>query len=293
MNDSAPTDDTTRRDGDELIIVERREPPPSQVNDTLVLGFAIAAALGAATFAVTLALDGPLPLYGGALALGLLCLGIAIRRYFTDRYPDVVAAEPRAIPAADDDEPVALVEPIARRPFLTRALIAAAGVFGLAALVPVSSLGPAPGDALRTTRWRRGTRLVTSDGEPIRPGDVAFGGINTAWPQGAIGHERSAVLVLRLSTEAQPPTNLDWVVDGNLVAYSKICTHAGCPVALFRERDNVLFCPCHQSTFDASQGAQPTFGPAARNLPQLPLGVEDGYLVALGDFTEQVGPAFG
>jgi ubiquinol-cytochrome c reductase iron-sulfur subunit len=83
------------------------------------------------------------------------------------------------------------------------------------------------------------------------------------------------------------------VVDG-LVAYAKVCTHAGCPVGLFRERDDALFCPCHQSTFDVRRGAEPTFGPAARALPQLPLAVDDeGYLVAAGDFTEQVGPAFG
>lgn len=292
MTDPTTRDDPTRREGDELAIIERREPPPSQINDALVVGFAVAAAVGAAIFGITLALGGPLTLYGGGLAIALLCLGVAVRRYFTDRYPDVTAAEPRAIPTPDSDEPVAAVEPIARRPFLTRVLVGAGALLGLSLAVPVASLGPAPGDALRTTRWARGKRLVTSDGEPIRPDDVAFGGINTAWPHDAIGHERSAVVVLRLATDPQPPTNLDWVVD-NLVAYSKICTHAGCPVALFREQDNALFCPCHQSTFDAAQAAVPTFGPAARNLPQLPLGVEDGYLVALGDFTEQVGPAFG
>jgi ubiquinol-cytochrome c reductase iron-sulfur subunit len=79
----------------------------------------------------------------------------------------------------------------------------------------------------------------------------------------------------------------------NVVAYSKVCTHAGCPVALYREQDDALFCPCHQSTFDPSRGAVPTFGPAARALPQLPLGLDDqGYLVALDDFQAQVGPAF-
>lgn len=280
--------------GTGLTILDEEVPPASQVNDTLVLGFGIAAALGAATFGVVLALDGPLPLYGGGLALGLICFAIAIRRYFTDRYPDVTAAEPRH-PAGDptDHSPVALIEPIARRPFLSRVLIGAGAVFGLSLAVPVASLGPAPGDALRTTRWTRGTRLVTTEGEVIRADDVAFGGISTAWPEGHIGHERSAVLVIRLSDEPVAPTNLDWVVADGLVAYSKVCTHAGCPVALFREQDNALFCPCHQSTFDASRGAVPTFGPAARALPQLPLGVVDGVLVALGDFTEQVGPAFG
>jgi ubiquinol-cytochrome c reductase iron-sulfur subunit len=114
------------------------------------------------------------------------------------------------------------------------------------------------------------------------------------WPEGDIGNERSAALLLRVDERPVPPTVLEWVVDDSLVAYSKICTHAGCPVALFRERDDALFCPCHQSTFAVTRGAVPTFGPAARALPQLPLGIdEEGYLVALGDFEAPVGPSFG
>ncbi|MBW3654440.1 MAG: Rieske 2Fe-2S domain-containing protein, partial [Actinobacteria bacterium] len=148
-----------------------------------------------------------------------------------------------------------------------------------------------PGDTLRRTKWARGVRLVTGDGNPVRPVDVAAGGISTIWPEGDIGHERSAVLLIRLRQPATQPTRLDWIVQ-DLIAYSKVCTHAGCPVALYRERDNALFCPCHQSTFDPSRGAVPTFGPAARALPQLPLGTDSaGYLIALGDFTAQVGPA--
>ncbi len=100
------------------------------------------------------------------------------------------------------------------------------------------------------------------------------------------------MLLLRLSEPAVPPTRLEWIVADSLVAYSKVCTHAGCPVALYRQQDNALFCPCHQSTFNPAAGAVPTFGPAARALPQLPLGIdEQGYLVALGDFQEPVGPA--
>jgi ubiquinol-cytochrome c reductase iron-sulfur subunit len=124
---------------------------------------------------------------------------------------------------------------------------------------------------------------------------VAVGGVLTVWPQDAIDVELAAVVLLRLSGgPAEEPTNLDWVIDGDVVAYSKVCTHAGCPVALFRERDDALFCPCHQSTFDARHGAEPTFGPATRALPQLPIGLDDdGMVVALGDFPRQVGPAIG
>lgn len=103
----------------------------------------------------------------------------------------------------------------------------------------------------------------------------------------------AAVLVRAPRPDLGPPTDLDGVVDGNLVAYSKVCTHMGCPVGLFRAGTGVLFCPCHQASFDAAAGAVPTFGPAERALPQLPLRIEDGVIVAAGDFIGHVGPTTG
>ncbi|MGH3665362.1 MAG: Rieske 2Fe-2S domain-containing protein [Egibacteraceae bacterium] len=281
-----------------LKVIHRTDPPASRLNDSIVLVAAGVSALLGLVFGIGLLLEAPLPLYGLALAFGLLSLGLAVRRYFANRFPDVEAVEERDNPVTDDDRAADPLSDVAalgpRRTFLKRALLAAAGVFGLPILAaPVASLGPAPGDTLSRTAWTRGRRLVTTDGQYVRPADVATGGVAGIWPEGAFGQERSAVLLLRLDRPPEPPTNLDWVVDGSLVAYSKVCTHAGCPVALFRERDEALFCPCHQSTFDTVHGAQPTFGPAARPLPQLPLGVNDsGFLIALGDFTEQVGPPF-
>ena len=278
---------------DALDVVERRDPPESKINDSIVVLTSLGAAAFAILFAVTVRLDGPIQVYGGALAASLMLLAVAIRRYFSGRYPDVTAVEPRYQPGElDEPDRVSDVQPVGpRRRFLTRALGAAVGLVGLSLLALVPSLGPSPGDTLRRTRWARGIRLVTGDGQPVRPGEVATGGIASIWPENGINHERSSVLLVRLQQPAQAPTNPDWVVDG-LVAYSKVCTHAGCPVALYRERDNALFCPCHQSTFDPGRGAIPTFGPAARALPQLPLGVDDdGYLVALDDFQAQVGPA--
>jgi ubiquinol-cytochrome c reductase iron-sulfur subunit len=279
-----------------MAVISRRIPPASKINDTIVLGAAVVTAVCGLAFGLGIILDGPLVLYGSALALGLLALGFAVRRYFVDRFPDVDAVEPRAEPGDDEaaPKPISEITPVGRRPFLSRLLVAAGGLFGLNLLALVGSLGPSPGNQLRQTAWDPGDRLVTTDGQFLRPSDVASGGVSTVWPTRAIGNEFASALLLRLSTPPEPPTNPDWVVDDTLVAYSKVCTHAGCPVGLFRERDNVLFCPCHQSTFDARRGAIPTFGPTARPLPQLPLGLDDdGYLIAMDDFREQVGPAFG
>ena len=274
-----------------LHVIERREPPPSSINDSIIGLSALGAGVAAVVFAVSLLMGARIELYGGALALALMLLAVAVRRYFTGRYPDVIAVEPRRGPDTEQTD-VAAVEPHGpRRTFLTRVLVGAASLVGLSLVSFVPSLGPSPGDTLRKTKWARGVRLVTSDGDPVRAEDVPAGGVSNIWPEGGIGHERSSVLLLRLRLPPAEPTRMGWLVE-DLVAYSKVCTHAGCPVALYRERDNALFCPCHQSTFDPSRGAQPTFGPAARALPQLPLGVDaQGYLVALGDFEAQVGPA--
>lgn len=284
-------------DGDrpQLRVVAHETPPPSQANDALVIGSAIIAALAGVGLALGLAFGASLTVYGTCLAIGLLALAIAVRRFFTDQYPDVEAVEPRHVDEPISDGPVSGVAPVERRSLLRNVLIGAGGVFGVSLLSFVPSLGPAPTGELSRTAWRRGTRLVTTAGDPIPPDSVASGGVATVWPEGAINNEISAVILVRISdAELSDPVNKQWVVNGSLIAYSKICTHAGCPVGLFREGDNALFCPCHQSTFDATRGAIPTFGPTARALPQLPLGVdEEGLLIALGDFTEQVGPAYG
>ena len=282
----------------DLTIVSEETPPPSQANDAMVIGSAIIAALAGIGFAAGIAFNTSIAVYGSALAIGLLALGFGVRRYFSDLFPDIEAVEPRHPEGEDAGEPdsVAAIAPLERRSVLRNALLGAGGVFGLGIVgSTVPSLGPAPGDELSSTAWRRGTRLVTTNGQPIQAAEVASGGVATVWPEGAINNEISAVILVRVGdARFQDPTNLDWIVNNELVAYSKVCTHAGCPVGLFREQDNALFCPCHQSTFDAVRGAIPTFGPTARALPQLPLGTDDeGYLIALGDFDEQVGPAYG
>ena len=299
------SDDTNPGDGSRTIpgttkghlrVVSEHIPPPSQTNDTIVVFTAVLAAVGGLVFAVTLLLGLELVWYGSALAVALLSLGIAVRRYFADHFADVEAIEEREIPGdTTPDEPISPVATTGRRPFLRNVMIGSAGVVGVSTLAAVPSLGPQPAGALSGTRWAPGVRLVDTQGELIRPEGVAGGGVETVWPEGDIGHERSSVILVRLSGEEPlPPTNLEWVVQDGLIAYSKVCTHAGCPVGLFREQDNALFCPCHQSTFNARRGAIPTFGPTARALPQLPLGLDDqGFLIATGDFQAPVGPAYG
>jgi quinol---cytochrome c reductase iron-sulfur subunit len=183
---------------------------------------------------------------------------------------------------------------ITRRRFLVR-MLGGAGAFLAAALaLPALSLGPEPGRALFVTGWRRGVRVVGEDGSPLRVSDLVADTVRTVFPEGEVGRPDSQTLLLRLRPEdlRLPADRAGWAPDG-AVAYSKICTHAGCPVGLYRAQARELLCPCHQSTFDVTRGAVPVFGPAARPLPQLPLDVDAaGYLIAGGDFPEPVGPSF-
>jgi ubiquinol-cytochrome c reductase iron-sulfur subunit len=184
---------------------------------------------------------------------------------------------------------------LARRSLLVKLLVGAGGALGLALLLPVLSLGPAPGRTLKETPWRRGSRLVDEFGNRITLDSVPEDGFLTVFPEGHEGSADAQALLIHVPEGLLrlPPDRLAAVPQGTHVAYSKICTHAGCPVGLYRATERSLLCPCHQSQFDVLDGAKPFFGPAARPLPQLPLGVDDeGVLVAQGDFYEPVGPAF-
>lgn len=175
-----------------------------------------------------------------------------------------------------------------------RRLLAAGGAGLVAAVAGVVGLRRYVPPQTRATAWSSGSKLVTITGGRLRPGDVPIGGVVTVWPESAVGTERAAVMVIRLRERPMPPTRLDGVVDETLVAYSRLCTHAGCAVALYRDRDQALFCPCHQATFDARRGATPTGGPASIPLPQLPLGIDDsGDLIAVNELTRRPGPVGG
>jgi quinol---cytochrome c reductase iron-sulfur subunit len=236
-----------------------------------------------------------------AIAFGGLgvCLGIWANRLLDAR--EVVeerheltsgAAGRQAFEAALGEEvgPV-----IGRRSLLLKLLAGAGGALGLALLLPVLSLGPAPGRSLKVTAWTRGRRVVDERGKLVTVNTVPQNGFLTVFPEGSEGRADSQALLIhvRQGSLKLAADRMAGVPGGTLIAYSKICTHAGCPVGLYRAESQSLICPCHQSQFDVSDGARPFFGPAARPLPQLPLGVDDqGVLVAQGDFTEPVGPAF-
>jgi ubiquinol-cytochrome c reductase iron-sulfur subunit len=278
----------------ELLVLQRRDPRPGTGNTVLVAVCLVVAAVGSLTFAAAILLDGPVGLQGTALGVAMLALAVALRRIFASTYPNVTAVERRHSPEPEGGA-LTPVTPVNRRSFLTRMLVGVGGLLGLSLFVPLSSLGDPRSGVMSVTGWREGVRLVDPDGNPLRADDVVGAGQATVWPEDAPQSEISSVILVRLTERTpQEPTNLDWVVDGQLVAYSKICTHTGCPVGLLRTEDSELYCPCHQAQFDATRAAEPTFGPAARPLPQLPMGVDDeGYLIALGDFTQPVGPAVG
>ncbi|MEX0913943.1 MAG: Rieske 2Fe-2S domain-containing protein [Demequina sp.] len=193
---------------------------------------------------------------------------------------------------------------VGRRGLLKGSLITALAIAPLSLLVP--QLGGLGGDwnldKFRRTLWAPGTRLARDhDGSPIRAADITIGSVFHVIPEGLYDLEhpleakaKAVVLLIRLDPQdlTIQPGREDWSFDG-IVAYSKICTHVGCPVALYEQQTHHLLCPCHQSTFDVADGAKVVFGPAKRPLPQLPIAVDDdGYIVAQRDFEEPIGASY-
>jgi len=263
--------------------------------------WALLAGVGLATVYVV----GGQPQWEGALlAFAFVGLGIGLVLWARDLLPghDVIASRGHHDVCAEEDR-LAVTEsfdrglaPMARRPFLYKMLGMVGGVFGLAAAFPLASLGSRPHTDLAKTPWQAGTRVVTIDGRPIRPSDIQANGILTVFPEGNTDDSLASVLLINVGTAQSqfevPPNRQGWMQDG-VVAFSKICTHAGCPVSLYSVSKHQLICPCHQSTFDVLSDCKPVFGPASRSLPQLPLGVnQDGYLIATKPFDQPVGPGY-
>lgn len=250
---------------------------------------------------------------GLGLGLGLAMFGIGVGaiHWAKTLMPDTERIEMRHPMRGSDEDREAAAEILAlgaqesglgRRALLRNSLIGAAALAPLPALLLLGDLGPLPQDKLAHTFWERGKRLARDpSGTPIKASEVTRGSVYHVMPEGIEDAEhpleekaKAAVLLIRIDPQdVEPmPGREGWDVDG-IYAYSKICTHVGCPVALYEQTTHHLLCPCHQSTFDVEQHCKVIFGPAKRPLPQLPITVDDeGYLVAQSDFHEPVGPSF-
>jgi ubiquinol-cytochrome c reductase iron-sulfur subunit len=245
---------------------------------------------------------------GLSMAVAFLALGAGAVIWVRHLMPEVELTEARKPLRSSPEDKAAFKETFqegadasqfVKRPILRRTLIAATVPIAVAPIVLLRDMGPLPGTSLRHTAWKKGTRLVQAvTGEPLLASDFSTpGGILTVVPEGTLDDDeelaKSTVLLIKLRPEQlEKPTVMNWTVNGT-VAYSKICTHLGCPAALYEQTTHHILCPCHQSTFDAARGAAVIFGPAARPLPQLPITTDsEGYLVAQSDFHEPVGPSF-
>jgi ubiquinol-cytochrome c reductase iron-sulfur subunit len=190
---------------------------------------------------------------------------------------------------------------LSRYKILRRSLLGALGLFPIPLVLLLRDLGPLPHGSLRgngaITAWKRGSRLVDSVTKiPIKLGDLDVGGIATVMPEGfgdINDYSLAPTILIRFGPgEIQSAKEASWGVDDH-VAYSKVCTHAGCPISLYEQQTHHLLCPCHQSTFDMAHDAKVIFGPAARPLPQLQISVDkDGYFYARGPYSQPVGPSF-
>jgi ubiquinol-cytochrome c reductase iron-sulfur subunit len=188
---------------------------------------------------------------------------------------------------------------IVRRKLLTRTLGLAMGLFALPAVLLLRDLGPLPRRSLDTTLWKANSPLLYEDGRAVKLGDLEIGSFTTVLPakvedMSEEDYAKAPVLLIRLEPGLNQPApgRENWAYEGH-VAYSKICTHVGCPVGLYQKQSHKLLCPCHQSTFDVPKACKVVFGPAARALPQLPITVNaDGEFIATAAFDQPVGPSF-
>jgi ubiquinol-cytochrome c reductase iron-sulfur subunit len=273
-----------------------RDDPGGEV--VILLGFLLCF-LGGLGLTIVYALGGQPQAEGVLLAVALFGLGFGLVTWAHRLMPHGPFEEPRELPTSDADREaferdLEQAGVLGRRKLLIGGLVAAAGSLGIAALFPIRSFGPSPGKSLVTTPWRRGRRLVTDSNTPIRPADVPLEGLVTAFPEGLPNSADGQIVLIRVAPGLlQPkPGRATWAPEG-FIAYSKVCTHAGCPVGLYQAESHQLLCPCHQSAFDVLDAAKVVFGPAFRALPQLPLAIDDeGYLVAQSDFHEPIGPSF-
>lgn len=258
--------------------------------------------LGAVGFAVTYSLGANTQLLGLSLGVAFagLAYGLAVwgRRLlptggFVEEKPELSAApRQRDLLAQATDGPES---PLQRRG-LVGMLLLGLGAIGVALLFPLRSLlsfrKPDPVTMLRRTAWDAGVRMVTPGGDPVRLSDIKAGTVQIVVPEGHTSDGDAPAFLVRLDRALIRRSPAAGEL-GGVVAYSLLCTHAGCPVGLYEQTTGRMLCPCHQSTFDLYRDADPIAGPAARPLPGLPFDVDaQGFLRARGDFTSPPGAGF-
>ena len=248
---------------------------------------------------------------GLGMAISLFFIGLGAIHWAKTLMPDTeVVAQRHELRSPDSDrkdfvdavKSGAGAAGLGRRSLIKRSLGAALGLSALSPLLLLRDLGPLPGKELEKTSWKSGTYLVTDPGNRrIKDSDLEVGAVAQVLPEIADPEHRKlsdiakdAVLLIRLRPQEfnLEADKLAMTHDG-IIAFSKICSHMGCAVALYEQQTKHLLCPCHQSTFDVTRGAKVIFGPSARPLPQLDITIDDeGYLVARQPFSEPVGPSF-
>jgi ubiquinol-cytochrome c reductase iron-sulfur subunit len=264
------------------------------------------AIVASVVFAVGFALDSSTQVEGASLGIACLSIAAALIVWSRALLPHATVVDEQHSKRSSDADRDGVASELedglrqisARRSWLVRFGLAAASVLGIAALFPLRTFGPNPKGQIGVSDWRTGARLVRDDGMPVRADAVEIGSVVTAFPEGFIGPDRTdnmstdAIMVVRVPAQALrlPPDRASWAPGGYL-AYSKICTHLGCPLGLYRQGPQQLMCPCHQSIFNVLDGGSVVFGPAARALPQLPLEIDaDGNLRAGGAMSDFIGP---
>jgi ubiquinol-cytochrome c reductase iron-sulfur subunit len=287
-----------------LAMLTRRHVPaePARRGSVAMIGWAFLLSFGASVSLTVIYALGGQPQAEGAMlfvALGGIAIGLVLWSHLL--MPQTIHVEDRKLTFGEPEEReeaeeafVEGAEQIGRRSFLGKLLAAAVGALGVAFLFPIRSLGKAPGRALFKTAWTKGARAVTEDGKPVRAASLPDNSVLTVFPEGHTDAADSQTLLIKTPQGVFHPKHgrETWSPDG-LVGFSKICTHAGCPVGLYQAATAQLFCPCHQSVFYVPTGCTPTSGPATRPLPQLPLSIDpQGYVIAQSDFPEPVGPEF-
>ncbi len=250
---------------------------------------------------------------GSLLGLGIFLIGTGAIHWAKKLMPDVEVTEERHAFASSAEDKAAFGQAIrdgkaasgvGERKIIRRSLLGALALFPLPLVVFLRDLGPMPNKRLRETIWDKDIQILTdATYRPIRPEDIPIGGLVNALPANLLKIEeedgnlnergKASIILIRMApADIVSQQGEGWDYQG-ILAYSKICTHVGCPISLYQQRTHHLLCPCHQSTFDLADSGNVVFGPAARRMPQLPITVNaQGYLVAASGFKEPIGPSF-